>query len=38
MLAKEDLDKLSAHVRDYGNGWYAVDIYYEGKIVKSIEP
>lgn len=38
MITKEDLNKLSANVRDYGNGWYAVDIYYDGKIIKSIEP
>lgn len=34
MITNEDLNKLSAKIRNYGNGWITVDLYYDGKLIK----
>jgi hypothetical protein len=31
-----DTDKLDAELNYYVNGWYSIDIRYEGKLIKTI--
>lgn len=32
-----DTDKLNASLSYYENGWYGIEITYEGKIIKKVE-
>lgn len=31
-----DTDKLDAELNYYTNGWYGIDIKYEGKVIKTV--
>ena len=35
-MTKEDIEKLSADVVENDNGWYTIDIYYDGKPIKRV--
>lgn len=35
-MEQEDIEKLSAHVVENYNGWYTIDIYYDGKPIKRV--
>lgn len=35
-MTQEDIEKLSAYVVENDNGWYTVDIYYDGKPIKRV--
>lgn len=33
MISREDLEKTSFSIQDYGNGWYDGKLYYRGKLI-----
>ena len=37
MIAKEDIEKISINVREMYAGWMLIDIYYDGKTIKTVE-
>jgi hypothetical protein len=37
MIAKEDVDKLNINVKEMYSGGMLIDIYYDGKVIKTVE-
>ena len=35
-MTQEDIKKLSASVVEADNGWYTIEIYYDGKPIKRV--
>lgn len=33
MISREDLEKISIDIQDYGNGWFDGKLYYKGKLI-----
>ena len=37
MITKDDLNRMSVSITDYGNGWYDTELYYRGKLVATLK-
>ena len=35
-MNEEDINNLSARVTEDIDGWYTIEIYYKGKVVKTV--
>ena len=35
-MTQEDIKKISASVVEDNNGWYTIEIYYDGKLIKTV--
>ena len=36
-MTQEEINKITARVVQNYNGWYTIEIYYDGKLIKTIE-
>ena len=36
-MTQEEINKITARVVQNYNGWYTIEIYYDGKVIKTIE-